>query len=81
MSTALLNLDGIIDLNSIFTLNYNFDYLKMILEALIHANKATNEKMKEFQVSLNEKDNKIQEYIYFKISIIKTFHNLDWKIS
>lgn len=62
MSTALLNLDGIIDLNALFNFNYNFDYLKMIIEALIHANKATNDKIKEFQFTLTEKTNKIQEY-------------------
>ena len=61
MSTSMINLEGIIDLNAMFTLNYNFDYLKTIIEALIHANKATNDKIKEFQFSLKEKDDKINE--------------------
>ena len=60
MST--FNLDGVIDLNAMFSLNYNFDYLKMIVEALIIANKSNNQKMKDFENSLNEKNQKINEY-------------------
>jgi len=61
MSTTMINLEGVIDLNGLFTLNYNFDYLKLVMEALINANKATNDKLKEIQYSLNEKDAKINE--------------------
>lgn len=61
MSTTTINLEGVIDLNALFTLNYNFDYLKLVIEALLNANKATNDKLKEFQYSLNEKDAKINE--------------------
>jgi len=61
MATSTLSLEGTIDLNALFSLNYNFDYLKLVIEALIHANKATNDKLKEIQFSLNEKDSKINE--------------------
>jgi len=62
MSSSIINFDGIIDFNAMFTLNYNFDHLKMIIEALIHANRATNDKLKEIQNSLKQKDQKINEY-------------------
>ncbi len=61
MSTSIINLEGVIDLNGLFSLNYNFDYLKLVIEALINSNKATNDKLKQFQYSLNEKDAKINE--------------------
>lgn len=65
MSTTMINLEGVVDLNALFSLNYNFDYLKLVIEALINANKSTNDKLKEFQYSLNQKDEKINEYLKF----------------
>ncbi len=61
MSTTSINLEGILNLNELFTLNYNFDYLKLVIEALISANKITNEKLKEFDIKFKEKDDKIEE--------------------
>lgn len=61
MSTTIVNLDGVIDLNAMFSLNYNFDYLKCIIDALINANKSTNQKLKELDEANKQKDNKINE--------------------
>ena len=57
--TSVLNLEGILDFNSLFT--FNFDYLKTIIEALIHSNKAINQKMLKFEESLKDKDEKIKQ--------------------
>jgi hypothetical protein len=60
-STTLINLEGVIDLNAMFSLNYNFDYLKCIIDALINANKNTNLKLKELEQADKEKTEKINE--------------------
>jgi len=53
------NLDANVDLNSVFTLQYNFDMLKAILESLLKAQKQNNKKIKDFEEKLEEKDRKI----------------------
>jgi hypothetical protein len=61
MTTTLVNLEGVIDLNAMFSLNYNFDYLKCIIDALINANKNTNLKLRELDDANKEKTDKINE--------------------
>jgi hypothetical protein len=62
MTTSMnFNLDANIDLNSVFTLQYNFDMLKSILESLLKAQKQNNKKIKDFEEKLDEKDKKIMQ--------------------
>jgi hypothetical protein len=56
-----VNLETEIDLNSLFTLSYNFDLLKGILEALVKSQKATNQKLEDFEDNLRRKDLTINE--------------------
>ena len=56
-----VNIEGNIDLNSLFNLSYNFDLLKGVLEALLKQQKATNQKLNDFEHNLFSKDNKIKE--------------------
>jgi len=75
MTTSInMNLEANIDLNSVFSLQYNFDLLKTILESLLKSQKLNNQKISDFESKLEEKDKKISqmqsdlEYfnIYFK---------------
>ena len=56
-----VNLGGNIDLNSLFNLTYNFDLLKGVLEDLLKQQKATNQKLNDFEDNLISKDKKIKE--------------------
>jgi hypothetical protein len=56
-----VNLETEIDLNSLFTLSYNFDLLKGVLEALVKSQKATNQKLEDFEDNLRRKDLTINE--------------------
>lgn len=48
-----------IDLNQIFTLNYNFDLLKTILSGLIKQNKSMENQLVEIKERINDKDKQI----------------------
>jgi hypothetical protein len=74
MTTSInFNLDGNIDLNSVFTLQYNFDMLKSILESLLKAQKQNNKKIKDFEDKLEDKDRKIiqmqNDMEYYKMNM------------
>lgn len=56
-----VNLDANIDLNSLFSLNYNFDLLKGVIDALVKAQKATNQKILDLEDKVVAKDKKISE--------------------
>ena len=56
-----INLDDNIDLNELFHLNYNFDNLKAIVNALILAHRNTNSKIKDLEELNNTRDNRINE--------------------
>jgi hypothetical protein len=62
MTTPLVNFgtEKDLDLNSVFTLNYNFDLLKTILENLLKAQKANAQKIEDFEDKLRDKDKKIE---------------------
>ena len=44
-----LNLETEINLNSLFTLNYNFDLLKSVIETLVKNQKASNQKILDLE--------------------------------
>jgi hypothetical protein len=50
-----------IDMNSLFTLTYNFDLLKSVLVSIVQSQKATNQKLLDLDEKFKEKDQKIQE--------------------
>jgi hypothetical protein len=47
-----INLEKEIDLNSLFNLTYNFDLLKGVIEALVKAQKSTNQKIVDVEERL-----------------------------
>lgn len=62
MTTSVnINLDANFDLNSVFTLQYNFDMLKAILESLLKTQRDNNQKIKDFENRLDEKDRRITQ--------------------
>lgn len=66
------NMETEVDMNSLFTLTYNFDLLKTVLVNLIQSQKATNQKLNDIEDKLKDKDSIIQELVSLKlVSIIK----------
>ena len=61
IGTTIINLDGVIDLNAMFSLSYNFDYLKCIIEALVNSKKNNDQKLKELDMANTEKTDKINK--------------------
>jgi hypothetical protein len=60
-----INLDENIDLNELFSMSYNFEPLKAVIGALILSHRTTNGKLKEFESSNKENEDRISEYILF----------------
>ena len=56
-----VNIEGNLDLNSLFTMTYNFDLLKGVIDALVKGQKATNQKISDLEEKVTVKDNKINE--------------------
>jgi hypothetical protein len=56
-----INLDENIDLNELFSLNYNFEPLKAVIGALIQSHRSTNGKLKEFETINKENEEIISE--------------------
>jgi hypothetical protein len=56
-----VNLETEIDLNSLFTLSYNFDLLKGVIEALVKNQKANNQKLMDLEEHLRRRDETIDE--------------------
>ena len=66
LPATIINLENNnIDLNSLFhmnfSFNYNFDLLKSALELLIKSQKAQGMKVIELEERINKKENKIEE--------------------
>jgi hypothetical protein len=58
---STVNLDGNIDLNSLFNLTYNFDLLKGVIDALVKSQKSTNQKLIDIEEKVTDKDKIINE--------------------
>jgi hypothetical protein len=71
MATYTINLDENIDLNELFSLNYNFEHLKAIIGALINSHRATNGKLKDFETLTKENEDKISEYSFLYLELNK----------
>jgi hypothetical protein len=56
-----VNLETEIDLNSLFTLSYNFELLKGVIEALVKNQKANNQKLMDLEEHLRRRDETIDE--------------------
>jgi hypothetical protein len=56
-----VNLEENIDLNELFHLNYNFDFLKGVITALIEGHRTTNGRIKHLELDNIGKDSKIKE--------------------
>ena len=56
-----VNLNDNLDLNSLFHLDYNFDLLKGVIDALVKAQKSNNQKFMEIEDKMVLKDRKINE--------------------
>jgi hypothetical protein len=50
------NLETEIDLNSLFTLSYNFDLLKGVIETLVKNQKASNQKLLDLEENIKRRD-------------------------
>jgi hypothetical protein len=61
MSNTTVNLEENIDLNELFHLNYNFDFLKGVVRALIDGHRNTNNRIKHLELDNITKDSKIKE--------------------
>ena len=59
MSTIIL--DKTIDLNSLFSMTYNFDLLKQVLKALILNKDSNDERLKNLELNLQQKENQIKD--------------------
>ncbi len=88
MST-ILTLDKTLDLNSVFSLTYNFEKLTQVLEALILNKHETDDKLKKLAYKLEEKDTQINNledslksqnnHFTERIAYIETFLSQDKK--
>jgi hypothetical protein len=58
---AIDKIETEIDMNSLFSLTYNFDLLKSVLVSLVQSQKATNQKLLDIEEKFKEKDLTIQE--------------------
>jgi hypothetical protein len=58
---AIDKIETEIDMNSLFTLTYNFDLLKSVLVSLVQSQKATNQKLLDIEEKFKEKDLTIKE--------------------
>lgn len=63
MTTTLL-FEKDIDLNALFTLNYNFDMLKTILQELLKNNKTLTEKLDSQDKKIKENEEKFNTEVY-----------------
>lgn len=59
--TTTFSLESNIDFNSLFHLNYNFDLLKGVIEALVKSQKSTTQKLIDMEDRITNKDKKINE--------------------
>ncbi len=57
----LETLESEVDLNSLFTLTYNFDLLKSVIISLVKSQKATTEKFYEIEEKIKEKERTIDK--------------------
>ena len=58
-SSMNLTFDATIDLDSLFTFNYNFDRLKAVIDILLQNQKAHNQKFIDIQETIEVKNKKI----------------------
>ena len=58
-TTTLITLDKSLDLNSLFSLSYNFDMLKQVIEALVLNKETTDNRLKTLEDKLEQKDHQI----------------------
>jgi len=56
-----LNLETEINLNSLFTLNYNFDLLKNVIETLVKNQKASNQKILDLEDHIKKRAENIDQ--------------------
>jgi hypothetical protein len=56
-----LNLETEINLNSLFTLNYNFDLLKSVIETLVKNQKASNQKILDLEDHIKKRAENIDQ--------------------
>jgi hypothetical protein len=56
-----ITFDTTIDLDSLFTFNYNFDRLKAVIEILLKNQKASDQKFKDIYDFIATKDTKINK--------------------
>lgn len=56
-----LNLETEINLNSLFTLNYNFDLLKSVIETLVINQKASNQKILDLEDHIKKRAENIDQ--------------------
>lgn len=56
-----VSIESNIDLNNLFNLNYNFDLLKGVIDALLKGQKATNQKLAFLEDQNMIKDKKLNE--------------------
>lgn len=56
-----LNLETEINLNSLFTLNYNFDLLKSVIETLVKNQKANNQKILDLEDHIKKRAENIDQ--------------------
>lgn len=56
-----LNLETEINLNSLFTLNYNFDLLKSVIETLVKNQKASNQKILDLEDHIKKRAENIEQ--------------------
>ena len=62
MSTSMsITIDTTVDLDSLFTFNYNFDRLKAVMEILLKNQKASDQKFKDIHDLIATKDTKINK--------------------
>jgi hypothetical protein len=61
MTSPNVNLEDNIDLNELFHLNYNFDFLKGVVQALIDGHRKTNGRIKNLELENISKEGKIKE--------------------
>ena len=76
MNTLVLEKE--IDLNSLFTMSYNFDLLKTLMQELLKSNKNLSQKVSDLNLKVEDNEN------YFKLELQKSkekYDNLEGKIA
>lgn len=62
MATSMnITFDTTFDLDSLFTLNYNFDRLKAVIDVLVKNQKVANQKFSDIEEIIETKNKKINK--------------------